>query len=234
MYALVHYPAMDLTLSPSEAAFRDELRAWLADNHPGEDPPGEDEAFEHRRTWQLKLFEAGYAGFSWPKEYGGRGATLVEQALFGEEMARAKAPQPANVLGMVMGGPVVITHGTDEQKERWLRPILTGDGDLVPGLLRARVGVRSRVAEDARGQVEYPIGHRRRVGGHRPEGLDDLRAQGQVVHAGRAHRPGRAQAPGPDLLHHGHGAGGRAGAPALPDHQRAGVQRALHRGGSDP
>ena len=118
---------MDLTLSPSEAAFRDELRAWLADNHPGEDPPGEDEAFEHRRDWQRKLFDAGYAGFAWPKEYGGRGATLVEQALFGEEMARAKAPSPANVLGMVMGGPVVITHGTDEQKDRFLKPILTGD-----------------------------------------------------------------------------------------------------------
>ena len=118
---------MDLTLSPSEAAFRDELRAWLADNHPGEDPPGDDAAFEHRRDWQLKLFEAGYAGFSWPKEYGGRGATLIEQALFGEEMARAKAPQPVNVLGMVMGGPVVITHGSDDQKERWLRPILTAE-----------------------------------------------------------------------------------------------------------
>ena len=94
VYALVHYRAMDLTLSPSEAAFRDELRAWLAENHPGEDPPGDDAAFEHRRDWQRKLFEAGYAGFSWPKEYGGRGATLVEQALFGEEMARAKAPPP--------------------------------------------------------------------------------------------------------------------------------------------
>ena len=118
---------MDLTLSPSEEAFRDELRAWLADNHPGEEPPGEDAAFDHRRAWQRKLYDAGYAGFSWPKEYGGRGATLIEQALFGEEMARARAPQPANVLGMVMGGPVVIHHGSDEQKERFLEPILTGE-----------------------------------------------------------------------------------------------------------
>jgi alkylation response protein AidB-like acyl-CoA dehydrogenase len=118
---------MDLTLSPSEEAFRDELRSWLADNHPGQEPSGEDEAFDHRREWQRRLYDAGYAGFSWPKEYGGRGATLIEQALFGEEMARARAPQPANVLGMVMGGPVVIHHGTDEQKERWLKPILTGE-----------------------------------------------------------------------------------------------------------
>jgi alkylation response protein AidB-like acyl-CoA dehydrogenase len=118
---------MDLTLSPSEEAFRDELRGWLAENHPGEEPSGEDAAFDHRRIWQKVLFDAGYAGFSWPKEYGGRGATMIEQALFGEEMARAKAPAPANILGMVMGGPVVITHGSDEQKERWLRPILTGE-----------------------------------------------------------------------------------------------------------
>jgi alkylation response protein AidB-like acyl-CoA dehydrogenase len=118
---------MDLTLSPSEREFRDRLRAWLEENNPGPDPPGDDAAFKHRRDWQRKLFDAGYAGFAWPKEYGGQGATLVEQAIFGEEMARAKAPQPVNILGLVMGGPVVIHHGTEEQKERWLRPILTAD-----------------------------------------------------------------------------------------------------------
>jgi alkylation response protein AidB-like acyl-CoA dehydrogenase len=118
---------VDLTLSPSEQAFRDELRAWLADNHPGEEPKGDDEAFDFRREWQRKLHTAGYAGLSWPKEYGGRGATLVEQAIFGEEMARAKAPPAVNVLGLVMGGPVVIAHGTEEQKRRYLEPILSGD-----------------------------------------------------------------------------------------------------------
>jgi alkylation response protein AidB-like acyl-CoA dehydrogenase len=118
---------LDLTLSPSEEQFRDELRAWLADNHPGDEPPGDEAAFQFRRDWQLKLHEAGYAGLSWPKEYGGRGATLIEQAIFGEEMARAKAPSAANVLGLVMGGPVVIAHGTDEQKQRYLEPILSGE-----------------------------------------------------------------------------------------------------------
>jgi alkylation response protein AidB-like acyl-CoA dehydrogenase len=118
---------VDLTLSPSEEAFRDELRAWLGDNHPGEEPAGDEAAFEFRREWQRKLHDAGYAGLSWPKEYGGRGATLIEQAIFGEEMARAKAPQPANVLGLVMGGPVVIAHGTDEQKARYLEPILSAE-----------------------------------------------------------------------------------------------------------
>src|SRR5918999_6461440 len=118
---------MDLTLSPSEQEFRDELRGWLGENHPGEEPAGDEAAFEFRRAWQRKLHEAGYAGLSWPKEFGGRGATLVEQAIFGEEMARAKAPSPANVLGLVMGGPVVMTHGSEEQKQRWLEPILSGE-----------------------------------------------------------------------------------------------------------
>src|SRR5205085_7107363 len=64
---------------------------------------------------------------SWPSEYGGRGASLIEQAIFNEEMARAKAPMTANVLGLVMGGPVVIAHGTEEQKKRYLKPILTAE-----------------------------------------------------------------------------------------------------------
>jgi alkylation response protein AidB-like acyl-CoA dehydrogenase len=118
---------MDLRLSPNEQTFRDELREWLQDNHPGQEPTGDIDAFEFRRKWQHKLHENGYAGLSWPKEDGGRGATLIEQALFNEEMVRARAPMTANVLGLVMGGPVVIAHGTDEQKERFLEPILTAD-----------------------------------------------------------------------------------------------------------
>ncbi|HYY74602.1 MAG TPA: acyl-CoA dehydrogenase family protein, partial [Solirubrobacterales bacterium] len=119
---------MDLTLTAEEQAFQDEVRGWLAENHPGPTPTGGDQArFEFEREWQRKLHAAGWAGISWPKEYGGRGATLVEQAIFSEEMARAKAPRPANVLGLVMGGPVVIAHGTEEQKERFLEPILSGE-----------------------------------------------------------------------------------------------------------
>ena len=119
---------MDLTLNPEEEAFRDEVRAWIADNHPGPAPGGGDQAqFEFEREWQRKLHAAGWAGISSPKEYGGRGATLIEQSIFGEELARAKAPRPANVLGLVMGGPVVIAHGTEEQKERFLEPILSAE-----------------------------------------------------------------------------------------------------------
>jgi alkylation response protein AidB-like acyl-CoA dehydrogenase len=119
---------MDLSLSPSEQEFRDEVRAWLEENHPGAEPEsGLEEVMAFRTEWQGKLHEAGWAGISWPKEYGGRGATLIEQAIFVAEAARQEAPSPANVLGLAMGGPVVIAHGTDEQKQRYLEPILTAE-----------------------------------------------------------------------------------------------------------
>jgi alkylation response protein AidB-like acyl-CoA dehydrogenase len=119
---------VDLSLTESETAFRDEVRTWLQENHPGPSPEGDDQAeFEFRRSWQKKMHEAGWAGISWPEEYGGKGATLIEQAIFNEELARESVPAPANVLGLVMGGPVVIAHGTDDQKERWLEPILSGE-----------------------------------------------------------------------------------------------------------
>jgi alkylation response protein AidB-like acyl-CoA dehydrogenase len=131
---------MDLTLSPTEEAFRDELRGWLKDNNPGKPPPGDDEAFEFRRRWQRKMYEAGWAGISWPKEYGGRGATLIEQAIFFEEMVRADAPSVANILGLVMGGPVVITHGTEEQKRRYLEPILSAEEIWCQGFSEPEAG----------------------------------------------------------------------------------------------
>jgi alkylation response protein AidB-like acyl-CoA dehydrogenase len=118
---------MDLTLSPSEQEFRNEVRSWLEANHPGPTPEGDDAGFEFRRAWQRKLNERGWAGLSWPEQYGGSGATLFEQAIFSEELARSGAPQMANTLGLAMGGPTVIGHGTDEQKERYLAPILSAD-----------------------------------------------------------------------------------------------------------
>lgn len=120
-------PPMDLTLTAEEQAFRDELRAWIEANHPGPKPDSDEAAFEFRRAWQRTVFDAGWAGVAWPQEYGGRGATLVEQAIYGEEMVRARAPALANGLGLAMGGPVVIAHGTEEQKQRYLGPILSAE-----------------------------------------------------------------------------------------------------------
>jgi alkylation response protein AidB-like acyl-CoA dehydrogenase len=118
---------VDLTLTESEAAFRDELRSWLDENDPGPPPSGPGEQVQFELEWQRKLHAGGWAGVSWPQEYGGRGATLFEQAIFLEELARARAPRPANILGLVMGGPVVIAHGSEEQKERFLKPILSAE-----------------------------------------------------------------------------------------------------------
>jgi alkylation response protein AidB-like acyl-CoA dehydrogenase len=118
---------MDLTLSPAEQEFRDAVRGWIEENHPGREPADDQAVFEFRRDWQRALNERGWAGLSWPTEYGGAGATLVEQAIFFEEVARAGAPQMANVLGLAMGGPTVIAHGSEEQKQRYLPPILSAD-----------------------------------------------------------------------------------------------------------
>jgi alkylation response protein AidB-like acyl-CoA dehydrogenase len=146
---------VDLTLSEAEEAFRDELRSWLADNHPGSEPNGEEASFVFRRAWQRRLHEAGWAGLSWPKEYGGRGATLIEQAIFNEEMARARAPSVANVLGLAMGGPTVIAHGTEDQKHRFLPPILSADEIWCQGFSEPESGsdlasLKTRAVRDGR------------------------------------------------------------------------------------
>jgi alkylation response protein AidB-like acyl-CoA dehydrogenase len=118
---------MDLTFSESEAAFRDELRAWFAGNDPGTEPAGEDANYAWRRDWQRRLAEGGWAGVHWPREYGGRGATMTESAIFFEELGRARAPLPANVLGLLLAGPTIMVWGDEAQKERYLPPILTAD-----------------------------------------------------------------------------------------------------------
>jgi alkylation response protein AidB-like acyl-CoA dehydrogenase len=118
---------MDLTFTEPELAFRDELRAWLEGNPPGDEPADEDSAYGWRRDWQRRLHEGGWAGVHWPTEYGGRGASLMETAIFFEEMGRARAPLPANVLGLLLAGPTIMSWGTDEQKERYLAPILSSD-----------------------------------------------------------------------------------------------------------
>jgi len=131
---------VDLTPTPQEQAFRDELRGWLAANHPGPEPEGDVAGFEFRRAWQRRLHDDDWAGVSWPKEYGGRGATLVEQAIYNEELARAQAPSTANVLGLAMGGPTVIAHGTEEQKRRYLEPILSADEIWCQGFSEPEAG----------------------------------------------------------------------------------------------
>jgi alkylation response protein AidB-like acyl-CoA dehydrogenase len=119
---------MDLTFDDRETAFRDEVRAWFAANEPGTEPVGdEDLHYAWRRDFQRRLAQGGLAAVHWPVEYGGRGATLTESAIFFEELGRSGAPLPANVLGLLLAGPTIMTWGTDEQKQRHLEPILTAD-----------------------------------------------------------------------------------------------------------
>jgi alkylation response protein AidB-like acyl-CoA dehydrogenase len=122
---------VDLRDTPEEAAFRAEVRAWIEANLP-------EELLGHRggaarfdgpevRAWSRALHEAGYAGLTWPKEYGGGGAPYSHQAIFLEESARAEAPPHLGVIGLGMAGPTIIAHGTEEQKTRYLARILSAD-----------------------------------------------------------------------------------------------------------
>ena len=120
---------MDLTFDEAELAFRDELRAWLTERVPelGREPSNETENFDMRIAFQRRLAEGGWAAVHWPREYGGRGATLTQSAIFYEELARSEAPMPANLLGILLAGPTIMTWGTPAQKERFLPPILTAE-----------------------------------------------------------------------------------------------------------
>ena len=113
---------MDLNLTPKETEFRDEVRAWFTGNVPKDwvKRRNAEESmlarFAYLREWQRKLYDAGWAGISWPKEYGGRGASVMEQVIFIEEMARAEAPPMANVLALGIIGPTVIAYGRSEER----------------------------------------------------------------------------------------------------------------------
>jgi alkylation response protein AidB-like acyl-CoA dehydrogenase len=135
---------MDLSLSPEEVRFRDELRAWLQANVPQDwsewrEKPIE-ESFPYLRAWQRKLNEGRWAAVSWPKEYGGRGATLAQQAIFWEEMARVEAPPMANSLGLGLIGPTIIAHGTEAQKKRFIPRILSAEEIWCQGFSEPNAG----------------------------------------------------------------------------------------------
>ncbi len=124
---------MDLSYTPAEEAFRDEVRTWLAANLTDDrvfesDSMPMDDWMAYLKEWQRKLHDDGWSGISWPRDYGGRGATIIEELIFTEEMARAKAPNLMNIsIGIELVGPAIIHHGTEEQKQRYLPRILSGE-----------------------------------------------------------------------------------------------------------
>jgi alkylation response protein AidB-like acyl-CoA dehydrogenase len=120
---------VDLTYTPEEQAFRAEARAWLEANVPAEPLPSFDtrEGFEAHRIWERRLAEPGFAVVSWPREYGGRGANLVEWLIFEEEYYRAGAPRRVNQNGIFLLGPTLMEYGTPEQKARYLPKMATSE-----------------------------------------------------------------------------------------------------------
>jgi alkylation response protein AidB-like acyl-CoA dehydrogenase len=126
---------MDFAFSPTEEAFRARVRDWLRANlpegwgtrgYPKPRTPAEKVAFA--RQWQRKLYDGGWAGLSWPKEYGGQALSPLEQLLFHEEYFAAGAPDMIDIaIGLNLAGPTLIHHGTEAQKKRFLDPILRGD-----------------------------------------------------------------------------------------------------------
>jgi alkylation response protein AidB-like acyl-CoA dehydrogenase len=151
---------MDFQFTPQEETFRQELRSWLAHNLPADYDPDKfawemdaEERFRFHLAWHKRLHAGGWVGIHWPRAYGGRGATLIEQLIFHEELARARAPHPANVLGLIMAGPVIMHWGTEEQKTRYLPKILSGEELWCEGLSEPGAGsdlaaLQTRAAED--------------------------------------------------------------------------------------
>ena len=123
---------MDFTYPPEAEAFRTEIRAWL-DEHLTDDLraanvlSGDDDAVERARAWNRLLADAGYAAIAWPPEWGGRGAGVMEQVVFAEEMHRAVAPGTLNPIGLSNIAPAIMEFGTDDQRRRFLPRMLRGD-----------------------------------------------------------------------------------------------------------
>lgn len=149
---------MDLRFSEADEAFRSNLRAWLATALPELAPQPARDDWNARRTWdtdwQRRLFDAGYAGLNWPKEYGGQDAPPSQQLVFLEETTRARAPYVGvNFVGLLHAGPTIVAEGTPEQKAAHLPKILRGDevwcqGFSEPGSGSDLASLRTRAVRD--------------------------------------------------------------------------------------
>ncbi len=127
---------MDLRFSEEDEQYRRQLRSWL-DGHVMAQRGGGSlasgggtdimEAIQMARDWQRTMWEAGYVGLSWPKEHGGQDASLTQQVIVAQELARASVPMLINTIGLSILGPTLIQHGTDSQRARFLPKILSAE-----------------------------------------------------------------------------------------------------------
>ena len=165
---------MDFRDSEEDAAFRAQAREALERAVAalgGPEPATVEERAPYWRQFQRAIHEAGYAGLSWPKEYGGRDASLTEQAIFLQEYDRASAPDRLNTLGEGLAGPTIIDFGTEEHKRRFLEPILRGDEIWCQLFSEPNAGsdlaaLEARAERDGDGWRD-----------HGPEGVDEPRAR---------------------------------------------------------
>jgi alkylation response protein AidB-like acyl-CoA dehydrogenase len=131
-------------LAAEDKIFRDELRDWLSHNLTDEYHEKRNMSFDERlairRAWQKKLFDNGWIGVGWPKEYGGRGATILQESIYNEEMARVGAPPIANSIGIGMIGPTILSLGTPEQKARYLPKLLSAEEIWCQGFSEPNAG----------------------------------------------------------------------------------------------
>ncbi|HUZ10924.1 MAG TPA: acyl-CoA dehydrogenase family protein [Acidimicrobiales bacterium] len=151
---------MDFRDSSEDAAFREEVRDWLADHLVGEfrenrgrGAPVSDDAFDLRREWERELGRGGWLGLGYPVAYGGRGASVGQQIIFTHECAKARAPYRVSVQGSEMLGPCLVEFGTEEQKRRFLPGIVSGDSLWCQGFSEPDAGsdlpsVRTRAVRD--------------------------------------------------------------------------------------
>jgi alkylation response protein AidB-like acyl-CoA dehydrogenase len=151
---------MDLNFNDEHTAFRAEVRAWISENLDRtwseavrDSALDERGLMEFRRAWQRRLNAAGYLGMAWPTEWGGRGASAVEEAILHEELARADAPQVPNSLGLGLCAPALIHHGSEEQRRRFIPAMLNADeiwcqGFSEPGAGSDLASLRTRAELD--------------------------------------------------------------------------------------
>lgn len=130
----VRRKSMNFEFTTSHVEFREELRDWLVENLPSgwksgdrSIPAAPEERAAFLQEWQRTLFDGGWAGVHWPEEYGGRGSTLMEQAIYQRELSRVDAPPTLNIIGIDLLGPTLIEMGSEEQKDRFIPHILNGD-----------------------------------------------------------------------------------------------------------
>jgi alkylation response protein AidB-like acyl-CoA dehydrogenase len=171
---------MDFNYSPEAEAFRREFRAWLEANVPrrdggvdlqGEFMRAEGSDWDFHLNWHRRMHAAGWVGISWPREYGGRGASLEQQVVYGEELVRANAPSLVNGLGIMLVGPTLMHWGSEEQKKRYVPKILSAEEIWCQGYSEPNAG--SDVASLQTRAVEQG---------------DDFIVNGQKVWTSAAHR----------------------------------------------